>query len=196
MWSLWTRWILQIASSDISSSVESPSLTEVKSGSIFRKLHEILPANRSNLSANNQKQNPSLKLTNTQFSVKNEIVDLTGTSNRLTAPYFQKKRKLGNVKTENLLQRCESSCESRNREGVQECCSSLQVKNEMSSQNSTTQFGSSQSQSSITSSSPPEDQERKGSTFLLQVNFSVEFVISSCKLMYYLKRAILFIYFC
>ncbi|GKD54440.1 hypothetical protein Tco_1287827, partial [Tanacetum coccineum] len=43
------------------------------------------------------------------------------------------------------------------------------VKNEMSSQNSITQFFSSQTQSSIASSSPPEDQERKGSTFLLQV---------------------------
>ncbi|GKD25018.1 hypothetical protein Tco_1231232, partial [Tanacetum coccineum] len=128
-----------IASSGISCSAESPSLTGVKSGSIFRKLHEILPANRSNLSVDNQKQIPSLKLANTQFSMKtdvrstnNEIVDLTLTSNRLTAPYFQKKRKLGNVKDENLSQRCESSCESRNRKGVQECCSSLQVREKLS----------------------------------------------------------------
>ncbi|KAI7752037.1 hypothetical protein M8C21_009218, partial [Ambrosia artemisiifolia] len=105
---------------DKSHSIESSRLTEVKRGSISRQIHEILPANRSNLSFNNQKQSSSLKHTNKfseeRFTIKKEEVDLTKdvlpdeeTCSQLTAPYFVKKRKLENTKNKSL-QRCDKSC--------------------------------------------------------------------------------------
>ncbi|XP_076952033.1 regulator of telomere elongation helicase 1 homolog [Bidens hawaiensis] len=153
-------------------STESSFSTEVKQGSISRQLHEILPANRSHLSFNNQKQTSSLKYTDYKISQdrqirKNDVVDLTKdvlpdeeTSSQLTAPRFVKKRKLENAS----LQRCDKSCGGPMPQGKSSClqeCSSSQVKSEQKS---------SQSVSSVTrSSSTSGNDEKKGSNFLIQV---------------------------
>ncbi|KAI3727225.1 hypothetical protein L1987_67037 [Smallanthus sonchifolius] len=169
---------------DKSYSVESSSLTEVKRGSISSQLHEILPANRSNLCFNNQKLNSSLKCTNNKVSEeklirRNEVVDLTKDvlpdkemCSQLTAPYFVKKRKLEDAKHKSL-QRCDISCggpaESMSEgkiSSVQDC-PSLQVKSEASLQKRTSQFVSSGSQSGVSNLTPGD--EKRGSNFLIQV---------------------------
>ncbi|KVI06000.1 hypothetical protein Ccrd_015675 [Cynara cardunculus var. scolymus] len=198
---------IEESAADKCCSVGSSSMADVKRGSLSCKLSEILPANRSNISLNTQKQRPILKHTNNQLSeeklfpgkahvqgVKPEVVDLAGdalldeeSSSQLTAPYFLKKRRLGNAKHDSLLQRCESSYDgtnesiphgkfssspqyvkSGNKEVVQEC-STLQVKNEMATQKRSTEFVSSETRSAKSTCSPCDDEEKKGSTFLIQV---------------------------
>ncbi|KAJ9568362.1 hypothetical protein OSB04_004328 [Centaurea solstitialis] len=198
---------LSIASANQSSTVGSSSSTaEVRRGSISCQLSEILPANRSNISLNTQKQRPILKHTNNQLSdeklfpakanvqsVKHEVVDLSGdvsldeeSSSQLTAPYFIKKRRLGNAELDSLLQRCGSSCDgssgsipphckfssnpqyvkSENKDVVQEC-TTLQVKNEMATQKRSSELVSSSDTRSAKSTC--DDEEKRGSTFLIQV---------------------------
>lgn len=189
-----------IAAADKCCSIGSSSMAEAKRGGISCKLSEIVPANRSNISLNTQKQRPILKHTNNQLSeeklahvqgIKHEVVDLARdtlldeeSSSQLTAPYFLKKRRLGNAKNDSLLQRCESSCDgssecisrgkfssslqnvkSGNKEVVREC-STLQVKNEMATQKRSTELLSSETRSA---KSTCDDEEKKGSTFLIQV---------------------------
>ncbi|KAJ0755472.1 putative DNA helicase [Helianthus annuus] len=161
---------------DKSHSIESSFPAEVKRGSISRQLHEILPANRSNLSFNDQKLSSTSKCTNNKILeqrliIKKETVDLTEdvrpgeeteTCSQLTAPYFVKKRKLEKAKC-NSLQRCGKSCGPP----VQEC-SSLQVKSETSLQEGTSQLVSSGIRSGV-STSISGDQEQKGKMFINQV---------------------------
>ncbi|KAL8230357.1 hypothetical protein R6Q57_000135 [Mikania cordata] len=170
---------------DKSHSVESSFLAEVKQDSISRQLHEILPANRSNLCFNNQKQSSSLSCTNNKVSEekpikRNEAVDLTkdvlpveDTCGQLTAPYFVKKRKLEDAK-QKPLQRSDKSCgwpmESMSQgkiSSVQEC-SSLQVKSEASLQKQTSQIVSLGTRSAMSSCMTSND-EKKGTHFLIQV---------------------------
>ncbi|KAJ9568519.1 hypothetical protein OSB04_004485 [Centaurea solstitialis] len=195
-----------IASANQSCTVGSSSSTaEARRGSISCQLSEILPANRSNISLNTQKQRPILKHTNNQLSdeklfspkahlqgVKHEVVDLSGDSlldeepsSQLTAPYFIKKRRLGNAENESLLQRCASSCggssgsiphckfssnpqyvKSENKDVVQKC-TTLQVKNEMATQKRSSELVSSSDTRSAKSTC--DDEEKRGSTFLIQV---------------------------
>ncbi|KAI3786063.1 hypothetical protein L1987_45190 [Smallanthus sonchifolius] len=179
---IWAGWV--IGQVDKSYSIESSSLTEVKRGSISSQLHEILPANRSNLCFNSQKQNSSLKCTNNKVSEekpirRNEVVDLTKdvlpdkqTCSQLTAPYFVKKRKLEDAKHKSL-QRCDNSCGgpvesmSEGKISSMQDCPSLQVKSEASLQKRTSQFVSSGSQSGV--SSLTSGDEKRGSNFLIQV---------------------------
>ncbi|XP_071712250.1 regulator of telomere elongation helicase 1 homolog [Rutidosis leptorrhynchoides] len=170
-------------------SCSDSSLTEVKHGSLSRQLQEVLPANRSNLSFNKQKQSSTLKHTEdklfpckTQLAVKkHEVVDLTSeeTCNQLTAPRFIKKRKSEIDKHDNVLQRCgafsssmthssQTSFETRDTRSVQEG-SSLQVKSEMNSQKTTTRVTSSETGSGISSCFPSDNKEQNGSAFLIQV---------------------------
>ncbi|KAK1434107.1 hypothetical protein QVD17_11025 [Tagetes erecta] len=165
---------------DESHSIESSFFAEVKRGSIFKQPQEILPANRSNLCFNNQKQSSSLKCTNDRVLEeklirRNEVVDLTKEScSQLTAPYFVKKRKLVDDKHK-LLQRCDKSCSGpveslpQGKLSSAQGFSSMQVKTETSLQTRTSQVVSSETRSGVSSCSTSGDEEKKGSNFLIQV---------------------------
>ncbi|KAI3521617.1 hypothetical protein L1887_11088 [Cichorium endivia] len=157
-----------IATSDKSCSIESSSSSssEIRRATISSRLSQILPANRSNLSFNNQKEtstlnnNSNVLFRKRQLEVpKQELVDLTKdsvvdeeTSTQLTAPYFIKKRKLENPKNDNLLQPCQS----------------LNIKKEITVERRT-EFVNSETPRGSSSSMPCENDEKKGSNFLIQV---------------------------
>ncbi|CAH1422593.1 unnamed protein product [Lactuca virosa] len=157
-----------IATSDKSWSIEPsssslPCSSELRRVNISSRLSQILPANRSNLSFNAQKQTSSLKNNNNNSNVeikKHEVIDLVDeeTSSELSAPYFIKKRKIENPKNENLLQKCES--------GTREVKKEIAVERRTEFVNLETVRGSSSSNST---SLACENQEKKGSTFLIQV---------------------------
>lgn len=92
---------------------------------------------------------------------KHEVIDLVDeeTSSQLSAPYFIKKRKIENPKNENLLQKCDN--------GIREVKKEIAVEERRTELiNLETVRGSSSSNST---SLACENQEKKGSTFLIQV---------------------------
>ncbi|XP_023730407.1 regulator of telomere elongation helicase 1 homolog [Lactuca sativa] len=159
-----------IATSNKSQSIEPsssslPCSSELRRVNISSRLSQILPANRSNLSFNAQNQTSSLNNNNNNNSnvevKKHEVIDLVDeeTSSQLSAPYFIKKRKIENPKNENLLQKCDN--------GIREVKKEIAVEERRTELiNLETVRGSSSSNST---SLACENQEKKGSTFLIQV---------------------------